>query len=358
MLIYWLIFGAIAAIAVLSESVNLSKGVYRFAFAITAIVLFMVSVLQGSGVSRDYETYRIFYQYYGAGGVDLIFQRLYEPVFFVASVVGTSAGLSVNFVYLVHVGVSLVSKSYLFLKASSAPLLSLLLYYSYFYFLHDVTQIRISAAIGIAYIGLWLAARRSVFVGLPFIFLGALFHFSAIVLIAALILVRRPSLRLSVFFLVSGVVSSFLIVQTAWVLDVLSVAGGMDPTGRLAVYIKRAALGEADINIIKRLSPHAVLVSCLLYQWARWKEKFRGYSGWVCVYSFGIFVFGMLCVIPHVAYRLSDIFFFSGVVAVPFAINIFRQKLFGRVLVVSVGLLFFVYVIHGVNLVGPYVLMD
>ena len=355
MTLYWALFAALVGAAVLLGGVRFSRGAAAFLFMGLSLALVLVAGFQEAGVSRDYRTYAALYEYYASGGLMALQHRFYEPAFVAIASLGGILGFGVNFAYLVHAAVSLTAKGFLFLRASREPLLSLLLYFSYFYFLQDMTQIRVAAGVGLGYLGILALQNGRPRIFALFLALGFLFHFAVILLGIAYLVYRHRSLRLNVSFVIIGVLGLTFSEQLSLLfMGLIDYFGMWDPTGRLRFYATQLAAGQIEINPINRMAPHLVLLGALLVFWRRLRNLDTVWVGWVNVYSFGFLALGMLSFIPVLAYRVSDMFFLAGVLALPALVNVVKQRVVARLMISLVALVFFVYVMYGANLVGPY----
>lgn len=353
MAIYWVGFIAIAFSGLFLEPARLTPGVRRSLMFILGLCLLLIAGLQGVGVSRDYLEYRRLYAGFSGGyGTTGTF---YEPIFVTSAIVGGALGLPVNFSIILHVSVSLFTKFLVFARSSLAPVLSLALYYSYFFFLQDVTQIRIAAGLGVAYLGIVALVQGRKIWFWSLMLLAACFHFSTLALIPAYWVVRLRSLRLCVMMVACGIGAALLATYIGPYLLQLESILALDPTGRLPYYAARALSNAAQTNAMTRLAPHAFLLTALFVCWHQRRALDVFGVVWIALYSFGVLVFGVLSIIPEVAYRVSDMYLFSMVLAVPVMLQVVTPRIFARFLIVLAALIFLLYVLYGVNLVGPYV---
>ncbi len=196
MIIYYLFFVLLLSLAVVEQVFK--KIPYIFAVPVILLMVLLAG-LRGEEVSRDYTNYVEMYQFIGSMPDYFTFYDfyfIYEPLFyFIVSGFKAIFGSLYGPIFLLFAlfGVSL--KSAAIRKLSPYPYLSLLLYYVSFFFLHDMTQIRIGVAGGILLLFALprlLNGNRKGFIG--FCLLAAVIHYSSLLYIV-LIFVKKSSLN-------------------------------------------------------------------------------------------------------------------------------------------------------------------
>ena len=102
----------------------------------------MIAGFREAGVTPDSDAYE---EMYYSGGKSIT-DKLTEPSFIIIRDVLLSYHLGINALFLVYALISVPLRLTAIWKLSSLPLLTLSLYISHYYLLHDVVQIRCAVA--------------------------------------------------------------------------------------------------------------------------------------------------------------------------------------------------------------------
>ena len=150
----------------------------HFLFYFFTIILFLVCAFRPSGIDRDYETYVS--AFYG----DNISNAIFEPSFiFISYLVATYFKSNTIYLFIIYSLLGVVIKSFAIKKISNFYLLSLLLYFSYFFTLHEMTQIRIGAACSIFLLSIPSLYNRNKIKYFILVIISILLHFTSILLL-------------------------------------------------------------------------------------------------------------------------------------------------------------------------------
>lgn len=196
MIIYYLFFILLLGLAVTEQVFK--KIPYLFAVPII-LLLVVLAGFRGEEVSRDYANYVEMYQFIGSFPDYFTFYDfyfIYEPLFyFIVSGLKTIFGSVYVPVFLLFALIGVSLKSAAIRKLSPYPFLSLLLYFVSFFFLHDMTQIRIGVAGGILLLYALprlLNNNKKGFIG--FCLLAGVIHYSSLLYIV-LMFVKKSSIN-------------------------------------------------------------------------------------------------------------------------------------------------------------------
>jgi hypothetical protein len=176
-LIYILLFVFILII-ILSITDTKNKYYNNFIFYFFTIILFSICAFRPSGIDRDYETY------VSAFNGDNISNAIFEPSFiFISYIVTTFFKSNTIYLFIIYALLGVVIKSFAIKKIANFFLLSFLLYFSYFFILHEMTQIRIGAACTIFLLSIPSLYNKSKLKYFIYVTLAITLHFTAILLI-------------------------------------------------------------------------------------------------------------------------------------------------------------------------------
>ncbi len=192
MIIYVAIFLLISFFAVEYE---LGSNKLKWPFYALMAFLAIFAGLRAPDVPRDYALYQFAFDYVGqpVGVTGNDFKALYEPGFYWTIVlfkwlfpVFYTLGLMIFFAII-----AIFLKAVAILKYSFNPYLVLLVYYSNFFFLHEMTQVRIGVAISIYLFSFQYYLKRQNVQFILGIIAATMFHYSALIFLATFLLRRE-----------------------------------------------------------------------------------------------------------------------------------------------------------------------
>ncbi|HEU5365123.1 MAG TPA: EpsG family protein, partial [Hanamia sp.] len=252
MLIYVLYFIFLAILAIQYQFTPFKSNILLF---IIVILLAFLAGFQDTSVSKDYLNYQyLFDEIYDITDSGFYYLLAFEPGFvaivvFFRHLFASNYGLVIMLFYALS---SLTLKVYTINRLSINPYLTILYYFSYFFLLHEMTQIRIALASAIFLISLipFLNEKRRVFVIL--ILLATCFHYSAIFYLIILFFNTHKlnkNLYITLLFL-----SLILGVLKFSILSPLSNLDISDFSGKLNNYIEISNNGSIAVNVFNSLN--------------------------------------------------------------------------------------------------------
>lgn len=354
MVVYILYFIFLAILAIQYEFIPFKNNYLLFALI---LLLALFAGLRGINVSRDYYNYRyIFENVYDITGDGLSYLTIFEPGF-VVIIIFFRAIFEDNYVVIImlfYAFSSLLLKIYAINRLSINPYLSILFYFSYYFLIHEMTQIRIGLASGIFLISLipFLKGKRITFVCL--ILLATLLHYSAIFYL--LLLIFKPTKFNKAIYSLALVLSIiFAIVK----LPLLNLLGNFDPSnisGKLNSYVEISQNGGATINIFNSLNICNILCCVYLILFVS-KETFLKDSKLVLFLKcniLSIFLLSFLAGVPTVSLRFSQLFGVAQIFLFPYFVRYLPAKKFNiLILVLLAGFFFYITGFYS-GLLHPY----
>ena len=157
-------------------------------YMLLGIVMIMIAGLREAGVTPDSAAYEEMYY----SGSKSITEKLTEPSFIFIRDILRSYHLGINALFFVYALISVPLRLTAIWKLSNLPLLTLCMYISYYYQLHDVVQIRCAVASALFLLALYYRLEHKNRIALLCIFCGWLFHYSAIVGLIIFLLDNKP----------------------------------------------------------------------------------------------------------------------------------------------------------------------
>jgi hypothetical protein len=264
------------------------------------------------------------------------------PVHFVAAIMLFYAAVSVS---LKLTGIRLMSVN---------PFMVLLVYFSQYFLLHEMTQVRIGLATGMFLLGLYYLSndRKNLFVLI--VLLSALFHYSSLLYLVVLFIDAKSFNRRLLMSMLA--LALLLSVVKLPLLQVMGLLGGQT-FSKLDNYIKLVESGQAEqintLNVITLLNL-GLAVSLVGFLPKEFLASNRFAILHVKLLVFSILVLSAMSALPTIAFRVSELF---GVVAM-FAIYYLRYVIPNRIIallamVFLAAAYFYITLFYG-KLLEPY----
>jgi hypothetical protein len=354
MLIYILFFILIAILAIQYEFTPFQNNYLLFSLV---LLLAFLAGFQDMNVSKDYFNYQyVFDNVYYITNHNYLYLITFEPgfiaiVFFFRTLFASNYGVAIMFFYAFC---SLIIKVFAIKKLSINPYLSLLFYFSYFFLLHEMTQIRIGLASAFFLISLlsFLKGNRRAFIG--WILIATCFHYSAIFYLLLLIFnTRNFNKKLYVGILVLSIILGLL------KLPILNGFGNLNVSnisGKLDYYIQVSENGSIAVNVFNSLSILNIFC-CFYLLLAVTKEEFlldKRLLLFLKCNILSIFLLLLLAGAPAFSMRFNQLFSIAQIFLFPYLIRYLPVKKFNVFIVVLIaGVFFYVFQIYG-GILNPY----
>jgi len=354
MLVYIIYFIFIALLAIQYEFTPFKNNYLLFSIV---ILLALLAGFQDASVSKDYLNYQyIFDNIYDVTGNGMFFLLSFEPgfagiVIFFRKLFEFNYGVAILLFYALS---SLSIKVFAVKRFSINPYLTLLFYFSYFFLMHEMTQIRIALASGIFLISLipFFANKRLTFAVL--ILLATCFHYSAIFYLLILLFSKKWFNRgLYTGILVLSLIFGFLKIP---ILNLLGNFDASDMSGKLNTYIIISENGSIAVNVFNSINILNILC-CFYLIFAVNKEELAKDNRLILFLKcniLSIFLFSFLAGAPAFSMRFNQLFGIAQIFLFTYLLKYLPFKRFNIfILVLVAGFFFYVMEIYG-GLLNPY----
>lgn len=296
---------------------------YKYLYFGVLISFIILATVISSEFSRDSGNYNRMFERYGATGWDALFSEIFRHEVFVlvSSKVLYQLGVSSVFLFIIHAAISLSVKFYLIDKYSRDKWLSLAFFSSYFFILHDSTQIRFSMAVAFVYLGLsYLADGKKLLFSVTVIFSAILFHISSIIFIAMLFFTSRKSLAWLLGLLLLAVLL-YPVSLNLYLLDIINgVIRFFDFNDTFFNKFNRLYLKNPESDGYFGLFNWRVLLvyfcAIVIFQYRNVFSKYELLCYNALLLSIFVYIFAKDIV--EIQYRISGLFGFSLVFLVPY----------------------------------------
>lgn len=324
MAIYLCIFSGLALFSLLN---NHNKKIYFF-FVTT---LFILAAFRGVDVDRDYKTYISIYEYIIDGEPYTI-----EPTFYLMSWVSYLLTNSYELIFIVFCFAALFYKVKYIKQFSPYIFLSLLVYYSNFYFLHEMTQIRIGVGVAIGFFALKFLVEGNKRKFIYYIIAACCFHFSMVVMLIALKFNSKKISSKYIYIILCSIGLCYF--SILWKINPVELLGYLPVPviqEKLRIYNYQTQQGMIQpVNVFSIMQLFRIFI--LIFVFASYK-KFSGDERFVLflkIYALSPICLVLFSAIPAFAIRMSEIFAVAEIVLLPMIVYRCQQKNIAKLLVI------------------------
>ena len=295
-------------------------------FTTLVVVLTLMAGLRPIGIDKDSWQY---YAYYLGKFDDMV-----EYSFILISDIVRVAFGDVRGVFVIYALIAIPLKCYVFTKLSNEIFLLLGVYMSNFLILHDMTQIRVGAAMAFIFFGFYYLTQGRRWPCFFLILIATAFHVSAILMLAILIF-RNVELR-SWHRIVLALIPFLALTSVFFDVNVSTLIPIEFIQSKLEVYedLKEKGLVEAEkINIFNA----AIMLKIAVYYFLLWKyDVVKQYCPYLTlllkIFALSYVCLGVFNFLAVLACRINELFGFVEILMVPLIIHAISPKYVARVL--------------------------
>ena len=251
-----------------------------------------------------------------------------EASFYLISYFGYNILGSLRLVFLIFAVLAIGLRFSAYRKLSPHLFMTIMVYYSTFFVVHEMNQIRAAVAVGFFLWGLyyWLLPERKILVAIFMFVLSISFHYSFILPCLFICFVKN---------LIRGIYVYIALIPLAYILYftkvtplfLLSKLGGGYIADKVSVYQEFGMGVVTQVNVFSIL----VLLKCLIVglliafrnQLAQKHEHFYFYLKF---YIIGLFFLIFFSSLPGAAFRIAEMFWVVEPLLIPLLISIFRPR--------------------------------
>lgn len=299
-------------------------------------MLIFVAGFREIGLDPDSENYEYTFQHYFKNGTE----EMVEPSFLLISYILGFFTDNVHVLFLLYAlfGVSL--KMFAFRKLSEFYFVPLLCYISFYYVLHDLTQIRAGVVSGILLIALHLITENKKKIAFLLLLGGSLIHYSSLTLLPVLFLSNKPFNKKTTILFFCAIPLGYVVYY----------AGGsilMNPSlpfigNKLAIYQAAVEKGKMTVGI-NIFDPLHIMSIMLFYYLLLFKDSLTklcdDFPILLKTSAIGLSLYSALAFLPVLALRTSQLYCIVNILLYTYIIYTFKQKWIGISMVVVISLL-------------------
>ena len=329
---------------------------------ITVLALSLLAGLRGAEVAKDYEGYQlVFDSIYDLIGKTDVFLPILEPGFSGIVIVFRTLfqynyGLAIMLFFAL---LSVILKITAIKKLSFNPYLVILFYYSYYFFLHEMTQIRIGLASAIFFTSLifYLKGNKKIFIML--ILVATFFHYSAIMYLLLLFFDSKYFNKYFYSFMIGlSLILGYL--KT----PLLNFLGNFDTStvsSRLSNYAGQVESGYAqNVNVFNTLNIINI-ATCLYFIIFIPQLKLisdKPLTLFLKCNILSIFLLSLLSGVPSLAYRFSELFGILSMFVFASLVRYLPFSKFNILFTILFAILTFYIIAFHLDLLNPFYIID
>lgn len=294
-----------------------------------AVGLILMAGLREGNVDRDYRVYKLYWQMRELD-VEVSFNMLKS--FF-------KNYLHFPFISIIitYAVMGVTTKLIGIKKTSSFFYLSLLVYFSHYFLLHELTQIRVGVATGFFLIALYYLFERKASYYFFFIICAAFFHYSAFIAFPLWFLTKSSrSIYKFALLIPIGYVIHFIGGDTLSAIPIPYIQE------RMEVYqqMQDLALNNEDkINVFNYMFLSKVAIFVVLLFTAKKIEVHNKYVYLLLkIYAISLAAFPALSAMPASAFRIQEFLGVVEIILIPMIVYLFRVRFLGYLAVIIIAL--------------------
>lgn len=309
---------------------------YRsFLYILMGFVMILIAGFREIGLDPDSENYEYsFHHYYQSTEMGMV-----EPSFTLISAILNVFTDNVHLLFLVYAFLGVTIKLYTFKKNLQCIFVPMMLYISFYFVLHEMTQIRAGVVSALFLLAVYHIAKKEKRKALLLIIVGSFFHYSSLALLPTLVFGNKDFNRKGGILIALLIPLSYLIyfggISMLLNTDIPLIGN------KLAIYQQAMEKGKMTVNINVFDPVH--LVSVMLFYYTLYFRKTitafnENYNVVIKIVAIGLFLHTSLAFLPVLALRISqlycivNIFLFSGIVYT------FKQKWMGITVLVLLSI--------------------
>jgi hypothetical protein len=341
-------------LVILSGAIFIHGAAQRAIFLfVIAFVLILMCGFRGD-IDGDYWAYIISYNDAISNEVSANMEFSYTAISRMAdALVG-----SFNGVLFFYALVSISLLTYIIIKYYNSNLYVFLVYYSFYFFLHPMTQIRGSIAASVVLLSLQFIYKKELWKFLLVVFLGAIFHSSSLLIIPFYFVVNNFKLKNYQAIIIT--IAAFIIGKVFRPFDLLV---GL-PFGEELYVLNKLEMHKntleggvgnrtANVYIIMALLKLGFNIF-LRYKAELLEERFKYFRTFLTVHFWGYIIYLLLSEMHLVSARIAELLGITEIFLIPMLIEMFRPKWAGKSMVITMAIFQFIITLFIVKLVRPY----
>ncbi|RRQ45333.1 EpsG family protein [Chryseobacterium sp. SC28] len=283
------------------------------------IILILVAGLRGKNVDSDY------YVYYDNWRTINMRDDLEYSFILIKKIIKSYLNLDFTYLLLTYATLGVSTKVIGIKKLSPLFYGSLLIYFSHYFVLHEMTQIRIGVATGFILIAINYLIKKNYYLFLLFMGIAIFFHQTST--IALLIIFFSNSKRNMLSFILLIPLGYVIYFSNSYLNIAVPLPFFQDKIETYKEATESGFLKDSEINVFNALFLLRILVFYTLILFRKEISKqFSAFYYLMKVYSVSLFTFLFLSDVPVFAFRIQELFGVVEIMLFPSLIFIFPTR--------------------------------
>lgn len=328
---------------------------------LSVILLGFLAGLRGEDVGKDYLTYQRVFDLYSELKVNDGFLSNFEPGFsFIILLLKRLFTLNYGiWIMLFFSFTSIIIRLYSFSKIAINPFLVLLFYYSHYFFLHEMTQIRIALASSIFIFGLIYYLRGKKIAYIFFVLIAASFHYSAILYFAVFLIDNKYFNKVfTIIALCFAIIFGIIKFPLLTLVNDVNIANYSPKVSHYTTVVEAGLADPINVfNIYNIFSIGICLYLIIFIPIQRLRE-----DPWLLLslrfVILSILLLSVLSGIPSLSFRFSEVFGVMDIFVFASLSKYLPFKKWNILITVGIALCIFALTIFYGDLVKPYELIE
>lgn len=324
LILFLYFFVAISAVSYrkMSLIIMIGRKKHEYIYFLYFFILFLLAALRPENSDNDYLSYLNAYNIISDGNIVNI-----EPTFYVIVNIVKYIFNNSLFLFIIYAMLGVTLKCIAIKQLSEFWLLSLLIYISHIYLLHEITQIRVGVATGLILLAIKPMYERDIKRFLCYALFAFLFHYSAI-LVLLLWFIPTHSVNRWFYVLLIPVVYLLYFCNVSFLSLVKLIPIGILQK-KISMYIALTKMGETHnthniFNVMQLM--RCGLAFLFLWKLPLLKQSNRYIPILLQCYIWSIVILVIFQDLPVFAFRISDLLGCVEIILVPCVLYIFKSK--------------------------------
>ena len=336
LLLLFFLFCTTLAFSFLYDDTNQKNGV---PYALIVITLFLISVFRPIGIDCDSENYVSMYNGDMLVLAEYSFNLIADFAYYVFH--------DYRVMFAIYAIIGILLKLFTINKITPLIYLTILIYLSNFYILHDFTQIRAGASSALFFVALKYLLDNRRIPALIFISIAVFLHYSSLAYLPLLILTNSSLSKGMRWVLAAAVPISYLIYFSG--INLITAIPIPFIGAKLELYQQLQEAGDTKIDHVNVFNM-VFLVKILIYYILLWKydvikEKTSIISLLLKIYALSIVSLIVLTPLPVLSFRVSELYGVVEIILIPLLYYAIKPRWASRLIVA-----FIAFVIMSINI--------
>lgn len=323
------IIGALILLYILCSVASLCENNSKRLYEVVGVALVAIAALRGEGMDRDYYEYVSHFNNY-----DMVV--MLEPTFkAIAWFVHSFLGSNHIFLFAIYAILGVGLKFIAIRELSNVALLSVAIYISQFFILHEMTQIRAGVASALLLLTIKPLYERKWRRFLLLTLCATAFHLSGVILFALWFVSPRHRLKIYMFFIPMAIALSL------FGLDILGLIPIPYLSAKIELYQNIREYTDSVHNQINLFNSVYLLRIglCYLLFWATptLSKYNRYYTLLLKIYTLSLTALPLFATLPVVAYRVYELLGVVEIILIPTLIYLIQPKKCAYITVIGYG---------------------